>query len=67
MFRTEQAYQEACNELMDQIEEGKIPNHSVSDAVRNLVSAMWESEWWQQKRTNVIKRTDTGENNEFKM
>ena len=56
MYKTEKEYKEACEELKRHIEDGVIPPHSIKDATFCIVSEMWKSEWWQQKRTNLITR-----------
>jgi len=56
MFRTEKAYKEACKELNNQIEEGIIPSHSISDAINCLIQEMWKSDWYKQKRSNNVRK-----------
>jgi hypothetical protein len=55
-FRTEKQYKEACEELMNQIEEGIIPRHSVSDAINCLIIEMWKSDWYKQKNIKEIRK-----------
>lgn len=57
-YRTEQLYKEACEVLKKQIADGTIASHSISDAVYCIVSSLWESEWYKQKRTNLIRKIE---------
>ncbi len=55
-FRTEKEYKEAIDNLKNMMDDNLIAPHNVPDVMDSIIREMWNSEWWQQKRTNEIRK-----------